>query len=165
MEGWTHHISCEWWQNKVCQGARRHSVPSKSLGKCLKRRVIHSTKSGPTTTLTPVEESSLQYIVCVLLGVSNDQGEKNSSVCLGNCKKKWAQYILLKEKGPSEKWWKSLKRRHTQPGKGTNGRPTNHIAWWNPWKLKLKDKPERIYNCDESGICIVPHSAGKKAQM
>lgn len=74
-------------------------------------------------------------------------------------------------KGPSDKWWRGFKKRHPKLSlrkadrlDRRRARMANQTVMDSYFtlldstltKLGIKNKPERIYNCDESGTSLDP---------
>ena len=158
----------------VSKAARHYSVPRKSLENRIKNRTTHGINPGPSRVLSTEEEEGLvEYIKYMAKG-----GFPMTSKII--CAYAWAiskrngKSSRFSDSGPSWHWWCDFRRRHPDlslrsTDKLDHGRARNA----NKFVIKdyfellgktltehhIKDKANRIYNCDESGFELdnTPH--------
>ena len=157
---------------KCGSAAKKFNVPRKSLENRIKGRVQHGTKSGPATSLSPQEETSLVEYIKYMCSRGFPITKKICKVyAWAIIKRSGRKTSTNPDKGPSDKWWKGFKQRHNnlslrKADRLDRGRARMaNINVINQYfdllgstltKLDIKDKPERICNCDESGISLDP---------
>ncbi|VDI23515.1 Hypothetical predicted protein [Mytilus galloprovincialis] len=144
-------------------------MPRMTLSDRVKGKVAMGAKMGASTVLTPEDEISLvNYIEYMaqrgfLLSVSQAIG---FALCIA---KEHPGARVFNESGPTEKWWRGFEKRQPEislrrPDPLDRGRAAmgNVETMRDYLKLlkstietnDLKDKPERLHNCDEAGLSL-----------
>ena len=153
---------------KCGTAAKKYNVPRKSLENGVKGRVTHGVKPGPTTILSSEDEGALVEYIKFMCSRGFPMTKK---IC-----KAYAWAIAKRHAGSHT----SFKKFQVKNG-GLHSesiilnllceKPIHLIVDGLEWQtnllyfsflektldtLKIKDIPECIYNCDESGMCLDP---------
>ena len=156
-------------QMSIAQASKTYNVPRMTLSDRVKGKVAMDAQMGASTVLTSKDEISLvNYIEYMAqrgfpLSVSQVIG---FAWCIA---KEHPGARVFNESGPTEKWWRGFKKRQPEvslkrPDPLDRGRAAmgNVETMRDDLKLlkstletnDLKDKPERLYNCDEAGLSL-----------
>lgn len=153
----------------IAQASTTYGVPRTTLSDRVKGKIGIEAKMGANTVLKPEDEISLVHYIEYMaqrgfpLSVSQVKG---FAWCIA---KEHPNERIFRESGPSEKWWRGFKKRHPdialrRPDQLDRGRAAmgNVNVMKDYFQLlkstlevnDLKDKPERLYNCDEAGLSL-----------
>ena len=145
---------------KCGTAAKKYNVPRKSLENRVKGRVTHGVKPGPTTILSSEDEGALVEYIKFMCSRGFPMTKK---IC-----KAYAWAIAKCHAGShtsfkSEKWCHpkfALRKADTLDcGRARMANQSVVREYFSLLEktldtLKIKDIPECIYNCDESGMCL-----------
>ena len=153
---------------KTAQAAREFSVPRKTLADRLSNKVNDSVRgAGSSTFLTPEEELSLCNFISFMAKRAfplSIQQIINYAWCID----KKSGKNRFGSSGPSETWWKGFKGRHPEAvklrkpdsldrGRAIFGTVSRLRHYFQVLKTALEeggfsDRPQDIYNCDETVV-------------
>ena len=159
-------------QNKemnVSQAAREYSAPRKSLENRIKAKVVHGTLPGPRRVLDDEEEGALvEYIKYMAKGGFPTTRKIICAYAWAIAKQNGHDSRFNQEHGPGKHWWSDFRHRHEKDlslrradkldrGRARNANKEVIGDYFNLLEKTLvdngiKDKCDRIYNCDESGM-------------
>ena len=151
--------------------AKKFGVPRKSHENRVKGRVKHGVNPGPATTLTSEEEKALTEYIKYASQRGFSMTKKICKAYAWAVAKKSGRRITFKQTGPSDKWWRGFRKRCSglalrkcdtlDRGRARMANQTVMDGYFKLLretleKLGIKDCPDRLYNCDESGISLDP---------
>ena len=149
----------------VSDASRYHKVPRSTLDHKVKGR--HAGKTGRPPKLSPEEETALVHYILYMDKIGHPLGVLEVKLFAWSIGKRSANPDVFGEKGPSQKWWRGFRQRHKnltlrKPDKldrRRNNTAKRSVVRKHFECLKealkeadLLDKPEHIFNVDESGI-------------
>eukprot|EP00111_Clytia_hemisphaerica_P014389 TCONS_00042389-protein len=127
-----------------------------------------STKIGRPTELTSEEENALIFYILYMASIAHPLTVSQIKLFAWDIAKKHKNTRFNKTNGPTDTWWSKFKNRHKESltlrvaDKLDRGRSrmANQTVMDKHFKLlgdlmtelDIIDQPERIFNCDESGI-------------
>ena len=154
----------------IHQAAKHFSVPRKSLENRVKKRVVHSTNPGPAPVLNNEEEDALvEYVNYMARGGFPMTRKIVCAYTLAIAKKSGKESHFNSASGPGMHWWTNFRKRHLKlslrradkldRGRAQNANKQVIQEYFELLKKSLiesgiKDKPDRIYNCDETGMVL-----------
>lgn len=159
---------------KIAVAAKQYCVPRKSLENRIKKRVAHGKNPGPCRVLSDEEEDSLVEYIKYMARGGFPMTSKIIMAYAWAISKKSGKSSRFSATGPSWHWWCDFRRRHpdltlrsTDKLDRGRARNANKLVLQEYFDLldktlvknNIKDKCDRIYNCDESGIELdnTPH--------
>ena len=149
----------------VSDAARYYQIPRTTLGD--KVRGIHSGQYGKNTKLNADEETALVEYIKYMDKIGHPLGVLEVKMFAWSIAKRSDNPDCFGDKGPSTKWWRGFRKRHSRltlrkPDKLDRRRSNTakksvvkkHFEILKDALLKagLIDKPEHIFNVDETGI-------------
>ena len=150
----------------ISAAAKMFNVPRKTLDDRVKGRVKHGSKPGVSTALTFVQEKSLvNYLLYMAERGFPLTRTMVKAFALAIAKRSGVAYRFNEELGPSDHWWQLFKRRHPvitlRKADSLERSRAEHLQEdiTKEYFVKLesllenggiKNKPRRIYNCDET---------------
>ena len=152
--------------------ARKFDVPRRTLDRRVKGQVTHGVNPGPASTLTPEEERALMEYVKYSAKRGFPMTKKICKAYAWAVTKKSGRRLSFNEQtGPSDKWWRGFRKRNAglalrkcdtlDRGRARMANQTVMDQYFDLLKetlekLDIKHIPNRIYNCDESGVALDP---------
>lgn len=151
------------------KAAKAFNVPKQTISDRIRGK-YNTTKPGRPTELTDSEEDALIYYIKYMASIANPLSVSAIKGFAWNIAKKKDTTRFNEISGPGHSWWEKFKKRHAKDltlrkpdnldrGHSRMGNQTvmnQHFALLKETlkKLDIFDKPERIFNCDESGIAM-----------
>lgn len=149
----------------VSDAARHYQIPRSTLDD--KMKGLHSGKYGAKRKLSDVEETALFEYVTYMDKIGHPLGVVEVKMFAWSIAKRSENPDCFGEKGPSDKWWRGFRKRHPRltlrkPDKLDRRRSNTakksvvkkHFETLKDSLLAagLLDKPDHIFNVDETGI-------------
>ena len=159
----------------VSASARMYNIPRQTLKDKVSGK--HSKTVGRQTELTAEEEQSLVYYINYMASVGQPLTIAAAKLFAWAISKRNGQQGRFdNEKGPGHTWWSGFKKRHAKEitlrkpdslDRGRSRMANSTVMNEHFQSLKkvlvdnnILDKPQHIYNCDESGFCL-DNNSGK----
>jgi len=153
----------------ICKASKEFGVPKQTISDRRNQRWKTSTPGRPTE-LSVDEESALIDYIKFMATIAQPLTVPGIKAFAWAIAKRHNNNRFNKETGPGHTWWDSFKKRHKdeitlrKPDKLDRGRSrmANQTVMDQHFdllkntlvELDILDKPERIYNCDESGMAM-----------
>lgn len=148
---------------------KEFNVPKQTLSDRIRGK-WRTSKPGRPTELSEEEESGLVYYIKYMSSIAHPLSVATIKLFAWNIAKKKRGSRFNGKTGPGHNWWDKFKKRHSKdltlrkPDNLDRGRSrmanqtvmNQHFELLKTTmdKLGITDKPERIFNCDESGISM-----------
>ena len=152
----------------TCKAAKQYGIPRTTLND-RKNHVYETSKIGRKNDLTDEEEQALKGYINYMASINHPLSVPAVKAFAWSIAKRSTTPIRFnQETGPGKKWYRNFKARHNL----TNRKPDNvdrgrsRMGNTTVWKqhfdfleetidqLQLRDKPQAIFNCDESMIAM-----------
>ena len=153
----------------INKASKEFGVPKQTISDRRNQR-WKTTVSGRPTELTTVEETTLINYTKYMASIAQPLTVAGIKFFAWSLAKRHSNTRFNNETGPGHTWWASFKSRHKKDitirkadlldrGRSRMANMTvmnQHFDLLDKTltKLGIKDKPKRIYNCDESGMAL-----------
>lgn len=151
------------------KASKQFNIPKMTLSDRVRGKYQTSTVGRPTE-LSSDEEMVLIYYIKYMASIAHPLTPSQIKVFAWNIAKRKGNTRFNATTGPGHTWWDKFRKRHSQdltlrkPDNLDRGRSrmananvmNQHFDLLRETleKLQIKDKPDRIFNCDESGISM-----------
>ena len=152
------------------KAAKEFGVPKQTISDRIRGRWTKQLKPGRPTELSVDEEEALIYYIKYMASIAHSLSVAAIKVFASNIARRKGATRFNKETGPGNTWWIKFKKRHSKeltlrkpdnldrgPSRMANENVMRqHFTLLGETldKLGIKNQPERIFNCDESGVSM-----------